>query len=157
MSHVSALSMTVAEEELPMVKQVAENLGLVFNEGQTSHKWYGRWVNDYGADDAAYHQGIKPEDYGKCSHALSVPGNPNAYEVGLVKTENNKYKFVFDFWAGGQGLCAHIGPKGEKLLQEIGTQRALNYSEKFGFKLESLTQLDSKQMRIEISKKTNLY
>lgn len=53
-------------------------------------------MDDYSKEDAAYKQGIKTEDYGKCDYAISFPDI--GYEVGLVKQPDNSYTVVYDFF-----------------------------------------------------------
>ena len=80
MSHVSSVRIEI--RSLEALRLACRRLGLQLNEGQKTHKWYGRWVGDYHGADAAFHHGIKPEDYGKCEHAISIPGDDEAYEIG---------------------------------------------------------------------------
>lgn len=115
MSHVVALNWVV--KDLEVLKQVAASLGLEFRENQKTWKWYGQWVNDYDKADAAYHRGVKPEQYGHGQHALRVKGNSNAYEVGVIETKPGEYTLAWDFYAGGKGLMDKIGKDGQKLLQ----------------------------------------
>jgi hypothetical protein len=126
-SHVASIDLDV--KDLNALKKACADLGLEFMEGQTTHKWYGKWVNDYNADDAAYKQGVATEDYGKCVHALKVKDTPGAYEVGVIKNPNGKgFKLIWDFYAGGQGLMSVIGTDGKKLIgayAEHATKRAM--------------------------------
>jgi hypothetical protein len=125
MSHVATVAPVI--KNLDALERACEELGLVLKRGQRTHKWYGTWVQDYNAEDAAYRHGIRPEDYGKCEHAIGVKDNPDAYEIGLVPNPQGEgYKMAFDFWAGGRGLIDKIGGKNaEALCQEYGVQVAL--------------------------------
>ena len=71
MSLVSCVKVII--KDIDTLVEEAEKLGLEFHEGQTTYKWYGQWIRDYHADDAAYKHGIDPKKYGTCTHALSVP------------------------------------------------------------------------------------
>lgn len=115
MSHVVALQWKI--KNLAVLKEVAASLGLEFRENQKTWKWYGRWVNDYSEGDAAYKRGVPPEQYGHGQHALSVKGNKNAYEVGVIETAPGEYTLAWDFYDGGRGLMDKIGKDGQKLLQ----------------------------------------
>src|ERR1019366_9119844 len=117
LSHVASIRLQITE--LDALKKACAGLGLEFKENQKTFKWYGTWVNDYNAQDAAYRNGIKTQDYGKCTHALSVAGNPDAYEVGLMPNPNGKgFVPVFDFYgAQGAALAAKIGRDGGLLKQ----------------------------------------
>lgn len=86
-----------------------------WREGQKTHVWFGEWVDDYRAADAAFKSGIKPEDYGKCDHAIHMNGVN--YEIGVVKRADGLgYSLVWDFFSDGQRISDYIGQGGEKLL-----------------------------------------
>jgi hypothetical protein len=138
MSHVATVQMEI--KDLDALDAACKKLGLEFRRGQKTFKWYGTWVNDYAAQDAAYKHGIKPEDYGKCEHAIGVAGNSKAYEAGLVPNkEGDGYKLIYDFWAGGHGLIAKIGDSAEKLLQEYAKQVTLGQATSMGYLYEETT------------------
>jgi hypothetical protein len=145
MSHVSCIDVVI--KDLDALKRVAEELGLEFVEGQKTYKWYGRWVKDYNANDAAYKHGIDPGQYGSCDHVLRIPGNPSAYEVGVVKTADG-YKLIWDFWAGGYGLRDKIGSKGEKLIQGYSKEVACKALAKKGLKVKSVEKLATGQLKV---------
>lgn len=88
--------------------RTCKELNLTLKPGQKTHAWFGRWVNDYAKEDAAYKLGIKPEDYGKCEHAISVPGS--SYEIGLYNNPKGEgYIPVFDFFGTGQEISRQLG------------------------------------------------
>lgn len=120
MSHVSTVEIDV--NDLESLRVACKALGLEFVEGQTTYRWYGKWVQDYSEGDAAYKNGIDPKDYGKCEHAIRLPNNPNAYEVGVARRADGKLTLVWDLWSGGKGLEAVIGKNGSKLRQEYSLQ-----------------------------------
>jgi hypothetical protein len=99
MSHVAMVSIEI--KDLDALKVAAEECGLEFRENQKTYKWYGKWMNDYSGDDAAYKAGLDPKDYGKCAHAIGVPNNNRAYEIGVIDKGEGKYGLVWDFWQGG--------------------------------------------------------
>lgn len=72
-------------KDLEALEKACKNLGWTFHKNQKTFKWYGTWVNDYSEEDAAYLNGVKVEDFGKCSHAISIPGCK--YQAGLVEGE----------------------------------------------------------------------
>ena len=117
MSHVATVEIEV--KDLAAIKAACEELGLVFLEGQETFKWYGRWVNDYSANDAAYKHGIDPKDYGKCRHAIGVKGNKSAYEIGLFeKTDGSGFALVYDNWGSGGRAIEQIAGKGLGVLTQ---------------------------------------
>lgn len=135
MSHVTSLGTVVTD--LAALEEACKALGLTFKRGQTSYRWYGRWVNDYHAEDAAYHHGVKPSDYGRCEHAIACPIK-DAYEVGVVKNPNGDgWVLIYDFFAEGLGLENYIGPKAQMLRQAYSTVLTTKHLKKLrkkGFK-----------------------
>jgi hypothetical protein len=140
MSHVATLKVKV--NDIDALKVAVDKLGLEWREGQKTYKWYGTWVNDYHGGDAAYKHGIDPKNYGKCDHAIGVPGKPGAYEVGVVKMEDGSYSLIYDFWGGGHGLMEKISHEGRggkdcgKLIQTYAREAAVKEAEAQGFFVE---------------------
>ncbi len=123
MSHVATVAIVI--KDLTALKLACKTVGLEFKENQKTYKWYGTWVDDYNGNNAAYKSGIKPEDYGKCDHAISVPNNSEAYEIGLVKRKDGKgYNLVWDFWSGGYGLETLAGKDCSKVVQNYSLEVA---------------------------------
>lgn len=110
MSHVAVVNVEIKDMEA--LKAACEKAGLEFREGQRTFRWYGQFVGDTVAPS-----GTDPKDYGKCEHAIGVPGKPDAYEIGVVRTTEGKTKLMWDFWAGGKGLQAVAGEKCSNLVK----------------------------------------
>lgn len=151
MSHVATIEVEV--KSLKALKMACINLGLEFVEGQRTYKWYGKWVQDYHGDDAAYKHGIKPEDYGKCDHAIRIPGNSNAYEIGVVRKANGSYAIVYDFWGPGAVLKNYIGQDGNRLKQEYALCAATLAAQAEGFSVKRVNQQHDGTIRLVIRKK----
>ena len=119
MSHVVSIETKLTD--LGAVKAACARMGWQFCEGQETFKWYGTWVGDYNAEDAAFKLGIKPEDYGKCDHAIRVPGA--SYEIGLLVRDGNIVP-VWDFYGSGglQKVLPDNGMNG--FLQAYAVERA---------------------------------
>ncbi len=140
-SHVSHVDLHI--KDLDALKQACKALGLDFHENQKTYKWYGRWVNDYSAADAAYHHGIKPEDYGKCEHAISAPGA--GYELGVIKNPTGPgYTLIYDNFCQGYGLEAAIGKGASKVRQAYAVQVATKQARKQGFRVQQSVGQDGK-------------
>jgi len=138
MSHV--VTMKVRVTDLDCLERAADRLGLELVRGQKTYRWFGKWVNDYHAEDAAYRDGVDPSQYGKCDHVLRVRGVSGAYEVGLVDDGEGGFRVIYDFYNGGFGLMGHIGD-GEKdcnkLMREYSKQVAIDQLEEQGFVFDS--------------------
>ena len=124
MSHVVAVNIQV--KDLDCLEKACKTLGLQLNRGQKTHKWYGRWVGDYHQDDAAYKNGVDPKTFGQCEHAISIPGNKAAYEIGVipVKDKPGTYNLLWDFWNGGNGLQELVGRDTGLLKQQYAKEVA---------------------------------
>ena len=122
MSHIATLQLLI--KDLSVLFSVARDLGLVVHEGQTTARFYG----------GAQHEG--------CAHALAVPRNKEAYEIGVMETEGG-YQLALDLFAGGKGLTALVGNGAHKLLQgyalATAQQKALKMRMQHGIGLKSQT------------------
>lgn len=122
MSHVASVSLVI--KDLKALEAACKRLGLTFVRDQKTHAWYGEWVNDYEAADAAYIQsGIKPEEYGHCLHAIKVPGS--TYEIGVYKNpKGTGFVLAYDFYGPGYTIKEKLGQGLEKLKQAYGVSKA---------------------------------
>lgn len=107
MSHVATVALKI--RDLDALAVAAERCGLKLVRDAKTYSWFGTWVNDYSAQDAAYHHGIKPEEYGKCAHKLTRADGVHAYEIGLIQRDGH-FVLAWDFY----------GVQGERLLQKAG-------------------------------------
>ena len=142
MSHVATVDLAI--KDLACLKKAAENLGLEYRQNQKNYKWFGRWVNDYHGENAAHRHGIKTEDYGKCDHAIGIPNNKAAYEIGVVKskTKEGEHTLIWDFWGQGQGLQSYVGDGCGKLCQQYSKEVATKKAMEMGYTISQKTQED---------------
>ncbi len=136
MSHVAKVSLEV--KDLGCLAKAAQHLGLEFRGDQRTYRWYGRSVGDYPIPE-----GMTEADLGKCDHAIGIPGNSRAYEVGVVKKKNaSGYELAWDFFAGGFGLQEKIGKDGMKLKQEYAVQVVMKHARASGYQVSRQTKQD---------------
>lgn len=133
MSHMICISTRI--RDLKAAALAAKRMGGTLDVNKKTFEWYSRWLDDYSKEDAAYKQGIKTEDYGKCDACINFPGIN--YGVGLVKTEEGDYKIVFDFFdsalkekMGGQGGEAFIQAYAAEVVKLQASKRGQKYTEK---------------------------
>ena len=110
MSHV--VSIVVEYKDEGALKEALSILGLELRD-KTTYNWYGKHVGDYPIP-----AGFTKQDLGKCEFAFGVPGDEQAYELGVVRRRDGKegFAFLFDFWGDeGAKLEKKIGPQGEWL------------------------------------------
>lgn len=126
MSHVAQIELQV--RDLEALKRAAKSLGLEFVENQRTYRWYGRSVGDYPLPE-----GFTVQDLGKCDHALRVPGNPHAYEIGVVRSRTSPgWVLLWDFWQGGYGLQELVGEGAHKLKQAYAVEAAKRAAQRAG-------------------------
>lgn len=139
MSHVADVQMEV--KDLKALKAAVEAAGCVWLEGQKTHKWYGVFLADsaVGRDTATRRD---PKTFGKCEHAISVPGVN--YEIGVVRNPDGKsYDLVYDNWGPGRGLETKFGGQGlPGLKQGYATQVAKRQLVRQGFRVTEQKQAD---------------
>lgn len=137
MSHVVCSKVRITD--LDILKKALEKFPkLKWHENKTHYAWYGRYANDYHAQDAAYHDGIKPDDYGKCSHCISMPGESH-YEIGVVEREDGSYTLIWDFYSTGRMISNYIGKGAELLMAEYSREFIHDYATKNGFIMNEYT------------------
>lgn len=154
MSHVSYIDLEI--NDLDALAVAAKSCGLEFVKGQTTMRWYGRFLNDWHGDDAAYKHGVSPAIYGQCHHVLRVPDNKNAYEVGILDNGDGTYKIYFDHYGPGKHITDRIGRSGEKLRQQYVKAKAVQALQKKGFTLKSEENLDSGSLKVTLKGQVSL-
>lgn len=137
MSHVICSKVRISDLEI-LKKALDKFPKLKWHEGKKKYAWYGRYANDYHKEDAAYHDGINPKDYGKCSHAISMPG-VSAYEIGVVEREDGTYSLIWDFYNSGKEISNYIGKSAELLMAEYSREFILDYASRNGFLMNEYT------------------
>lgn len=84
-------------KDLQAVDRACKRLGLEFRRGQKT-----------------FRQHLSHGNTG-CDHAISVPGNSQAYEIGMISKKKGVYELRFDHWQGGHGLMAKVASDKKRL------------------------------------------
>ncbi|MEW6545048.1 MAG: DUF1257 domain-containing protein [Nitrospirota bacterium] len=128
MSHVAIIDIEI--KDLEALKMACRDLGLEFVADQRTYRWYGRSVGDYPPPE-----GFTVQDLGKCEHAIRVPGNAQAYEIGVAKRRDGRpgWTLLWDFWNGGYGLQEKVGEKAVRLTQAYSGHAAIRAAQRLGF------------------------
>jgi hypothetical protein len=113
MSHVAAVDCIVLD--LDILKVAGERLGLEFIEGQKTHRWFGRFLNDWSSTRAAAKKGY--------DHALRIKGDRTGYEIGVTKRDDEDgFDLVYDSFGVGQQLERLAGVDLVTLRNEVAVE-----------------------------------
>lgn len=135
MSHVVICEIQI--RDIDCLEKACKEAGLELRRGQRTYRWYNNFVNDYHGENAAFNHGIDPKDYGKCDHAIGIPGNKSAYEIGVVKKPDGTYALIWDFYAGGYGLEKVAGKNCQNVTKAYSMQVAKKHLKAKGYSLQS--------------------
>ena len=133
MSHVTQYEFDL--DDMDALKAACEEIGAEVRPKKT-YKWWGHHVGDYPMPE-----GFTEADLGKCDFAIGVKGDPNAYEVGVVK-KGDKTHLLYDFYAGGKGLMKVVGKDLGLLKPAYSKHHAKHAARKMtamGFKMSETT------------------
>lgn len=141
LSHVSTVAVNI--DDLAAVKLLCKEKNWEFKENQKTYRWFGTFVGDAPLPD-----GMKKEDLGKCSHAISVPGS--GYDIGLVKNKAGGYTLAYDYWGTGAKLQQAIGPNGGLFKQGYGIAKATLIARSKGYMMQK-TVLPNGSVRLQVT------
>jgi len=123
-----------------------QRLGLRLNRGQTTYKWWGE-----SAGDTPLPEGMTVDDLGKCSHAICIPGNKDAYEIGVVKRPNGQgFTLAWDYFQGGYGLQDVCGSDCNNLKQAYAVEAAKRTAQLEGFTVQEFANQDG-SVRLQLT------
>ena len=134
MSHVASVELVI--NDVDSLKQACENIeGLHFMQGQTTHKWYGKFLadSDVGRQTA---EEFNAETFGTCDHAIKVDGS--GYEIGVVKNPTGTgYRLIYDQWSSdGRDIAEKCRGEGlTKIKPEYGAVRARRHLQRQGYRV----------------------
>lgn len=148
MSHVTTIKTEI--KDLAALKEACSKVGLEFREGKETYNWFGRHVGDYPLP-----KGFSKSDLGRCDHAIGVPGNKKAYEIGVVK-KDGKYVMLWDFWQGGYGLEKLAGKDCGNLTdaytKTVAMKEATKFAQAQGWTVTQELDKDTNEMVIHLRK-----
>ena len=136
MSHVTTGEMCITN--LEDAEKAAKVLGGKLVRGQTTHKWYGRFLNDWHNDRSAILRGISAETFGTCEHAIVMEdATEQDYEIGLVRRSDGKgWDAIYDLYGPGARLEAKFGEGLCKLKTEFGVRATKRTYSELGYMVE---------------------
>lgn len=146
MSHLVTINLLV--EDLSVLAKACIRLGLELVRDQRTYRWYGRSVGDYPLPT-----GFTTADLGTCDHAIRIPGNGMAYEIGVVARRDGKpgYELLWDFYQGGYGLMDHVGEGAIRLQQTYAIEKTLQQFDLMHFSLVDQVTLDDQSVILQFA------
>tara|TARA_R110000765_G_scaffold76584_1_gene150080 strand:+ start:1785 stop:2246 length:462 start_codon:yes stop_codon:yes gene_type:complete len=143
MSHIADVQMQI--KDLDALKSAVEKLGGTLVLGQQTHKWFGKFLNDWNSDRAAVNR-RDSSTFGTCDHAIKFDGIN--YEIGVVGSEAGYYELIYDtFGAGdehdGSKLEEALGGEGlPKLKQGYGVEVTRRQLSRQGYRVTTIDNSD---------------
>lgn len=87
MSHISTVTTQI--KDLEAMAEACQFLGLELDQNAKRFRYYAG-------------------KYNACDAAIRIPGNTEAYEVGLVRGKDGTYQILYDPFCGGRGMQERI-------------------------------------------------
>ena len=140
MSHVADVQMQI--KDLDALRSVVARMGGELVMGQKTHRWYGRFLNDWSSDRAAVRR-IDSSTFGKCEHAIKFDGID--YEIGLITGEGG-YQLIYDSYGGD--LERKLGIGLPILKQAYGVEVTTRQLSRLGYRTTT-TQNANGSVRVE--------
>ena len=139
MSHIAQIEIEV--RDLDCLEAACKELGLDVARGQTKYKWWGSRVGREPLP-AGFHEA----DLGHCEHAIKIPGNEKAYEIGICQRRDGKpgFTLLWDFFNGGYGLQEKVGQNAGKLTQLYAVHVATKQAKQQGYAVQRKVLQDGK-------------
>lgn len=113
MSHVTTIKCH-EKYDLPSLRQMCQDMGWQWMEGQRTYRWYGQFMGDYPLPT-----GFTQSELGHCEHAIRIPGAN--YEIGVIQ-KDGEWKLLWDFYSSG-GLQGKLGQEAGLLKQAYNQAR----------------------------------
>lgn len=121
-SHIAVVETQI--KDLDSLEEACKKLGLELRRGQQRYRWYGHLVGSPATvaeqRKVMEKQGISRAERGECDHAIGIPGDAKAYEVGVVRSSDGSYRLVWDYFAGGYGLMGKVAADSDERKQGVG-------------------------------------
>jgi hypothetical protein len=119
MSHTSQIELEVTD--LGALEEAAKSLGLEYIKGQKTFRQFAG-------------------QNGRCQHAIRVPNNSQAMEIGVSETGRpGRFRLETDFYNRGYGLQDFVGQDAMRLKQAYTTEYTKRQWKKKGFKVKTTT------------------
>ena len=138
MSHIADVRMQI--KDLDALNVAVEALGGKLLLGQKTHRWYGKFLNDWQSDRAAVNR-RDSSTFGTCEHAIKFDGIN--YEIGVVASTDG-YELIYDaFGSGGthdgNKLEGKLGVGLPKLKQGYGVEVTRRQLSRQGYRVTTIS------------------
>lgn len=126
MSHVAAVDLEI--KDLDALEAAAKTIGLRMDRNVHNYRRHSQLSGSIPEYLKAH--GITRSNVRSCEHKLTIPGDLQAYEIGIVKSKTSDcYVLLLDDYCGGFGLMERVSANGSgvgfgRLKQAYGAQVA---------------------------------
>lgn len=131
MSHIADVQMQI--KDLDALRSAVEALGGKLVLGQKTHRWFGKFLNDWNSDRAAVNR-RDSNTFGTCEHAITFKGID--YEIGVVK-DGESYELIYDTYGGA--LEQKLGVGLPKLKQGYGVEVTKRQLSRQGYRVTTIS------------------
>ena len=131
MSHIADVRMEI--KDLDALRSAVEALGGKLVLGQKTHRWFGKFLNDWNSDRAAVNR-RDSNTFGTCEHAITFKGID--YEIGVVK-DGESYELIYDTYGGA--LEQKLGVGLPKLKQGYGVEVTKRQLSRQGYRVTTIS------------------
>ena len=137
MSHIADVRMEI--KDLDALRSAVKALGGKLVMGQKTHRWYGRFMNDWSSERAAVNR-RDSSTFGTCEHAIKFDGIH--YEIGVVKN-GDSYELIYDTFGSsgehdGGKLEEKLGVGLPKLKQAYGVEVTRRQLSRQGYRVTTI-------------------
>lgn len=131
MSHIADVQMQI--KDLDALRSAVEALGGKLVLGQKTHRWFGKFLNDWNSERAAVNR-RDSNTFGTCEHAITFKGID--YEIGVVK-DGESYELIYDTYGGA--LEQKLGVGLPKLKQGYGVEVTKRQLSRQGYRVTTIS------------------
>jgi len=131
MSHIADVRMQI--KDLDALRSAVETLGGTLVLGQKTHRWFGRFLNDWSSQRAAVNR-RDSSTFGTCEHAIRFDGID--YEIGVVK-DGDSYELIYDTYGGA--LEEKLGVGLPLLKQGYGVEVTKRQLSRQGYRVTTIS------------------
>jgi hypothetical protein len=150
MSHVATIEIEV--KDLDALQQACDRLGLELVRGQSTYRcWYTTTKAEFRDEvmkqrrwtvESLVPAGFAASDIGRCEHAIRLPGDDDASEIGIVRRRDGRPGFALLIEDMPDAMHDIVGARWANLRREYANVVARKQALAQGFAVNEVRQAD---------------